>query len=119
MNRSGKWIAGAGIAVVLLGGASGAAFASGQVPAVPGLTADDSEDSREQDRPITGDALDKAKAAALAHTGGGRVTGTEVGDEEGYYEVEVTKDGREIDVHLDKNFTVLGDESDGTDDPEK
>ena len=32
--------------------------------------------------PITGSALDKATAAALDHTGGGTVTGTEVGDEE-------------------------------------
>jgi hypothetical protein len=34
------------------------------------------------DSPITGSALDHATAAALEHTGGGRVTGTEVGDEE-------------------------------------
>ena len=66
--------------------------------------------------PITGTALAKAKAAALAETGGGRVTGTEVGDEESYYEVEVTKaDGSQVDVQLDKSFAVVGSKDDGHD----
>lgn len=61
------------------------------------------------DRPITGPALEKAERAALRHTGDGQVIETEVGDEEGYYEVEVTlDDGRQVDVHLDRDFTVLG-----------
>ncbi len=64
--------------------------------------------SRDDDTPITGSALVRASAAALDFTGGGRVTGTEVGDEEGYYEVEVKRaDGSQIDVHLDRNFDVL------------
>ena len=63
--------------------------------------------------PITGSDLQKASAAALAHTGGGRVTDTEVGDEESYYEVEVTLDGRgQVDVQLDKSFNVVGSEGD-------
>jgi uncharacterized membrane protein YkoI len=63
--------------------------------------------------PITGPALDNATAAALEHTGGGRVTGTEVGDEESYYEVEVTLgDGRQVDVQLDKSFKVVSSEGD-------
>ena len=66
------------------------------------------------DKPIAGAALDRAKAAALAHTGEGRVTGTEVGDEESYYEVEVTlDDGGQVDVQLDKSFNVVGSEKDG------
>ena len=36
------------------------------------------------DEPITGEAYELATEAALDHTGGGRVTGTEVGDEESY-----------------------------------
>lgn len=69
--------------------------------------------------PITGAALEGASAAALAHTGEGRVTDTEVGDEEGYYEVEVSlDDGTEVDVHLDEDFNVLGTESDGVGDSE-
>jgi uncharacterized membrane protein YkoI len=62
--------------------------------------------------PITGQALERASAAALAHTGGGRVTGTEVGDEDSYYEVEVTLDnGGQVDVQLDETFTVVGSEN--------
>lgn len=59
--------------------------------------------------PITGDALTKATQAALAFTGGGTVTQTEVGDEESYYQVEVTlADGRQTDVNLDPEFHVVG-----------
>jgi uncharacterized membrane protein YkoI len=51
--------------------------------------------------------IEKAKNVALEQVNG-RVTGTEVGDEEGYYEVEVTRDdGSQVDVHLDKNFNVI------------
>ncbi len=65
------------------------------------------------DEPITGEAYDLATKAALEHTGGGRVTETEVGDEDSYYEVEVTlDDGRQIDVQLDEKFNVVGDEID-------
>jgi hypothetical protein len=63
--------------------------------------------------PITGDALIKASQAALAFTGGGTVTATEVGDEESLYEVEVTlPDGSQVDVQLDENFVVVGDKTD-------
>ena len=68
---------------------------------------------RDDETPIEGQALARATTAALAHTGEGRVTETEVSDEEGFYEVEVTlADGSQIDVHLDRSFGVLGDESD-------
>ncbi|MFN0008205.1 MAG: hypothetical protein ACKVXR_09880 [Planctomycetota bacterium] len=70
-------------------------------------------DDDETETPITGDALTRASEAALAHTGGGRVTGTEVGDEESYYEIEVTlDDGRQVDVQLDETFHVVGSEAD-------
>src|SRR5919205_2581449 len=56
----------------------------------------------------TGPGMEKAKSIALDHTNGGHVTGTELNDEEGYYEVEVTRDdGSQVDVHLDRNFNVL------------
>src|SRR4029453_5886766 len=56
----------------------------------------------------TGSNIDKAKSIALDHTNGGRVTGTEVGDEEGYYEVEVIKDdGSQVDLPLDRDFNIL------------
>jgi uncharacterized membrane protein YkoI len=91
------------VLAALVGG--GAAIASG------GGDDDGSE------RPITGSALDRASTAALDHTGGGRVSGSEVNDEEGAYEVEVTRsDGSQVDVHLDRGFNVLSDEADGSGD---
>src|SRR5215510_3228013 len=63
--------------------------------------------------PITGTELDKATAVALQETGGGRVTETEKGDEEGAYQVEVTlDDGTQVDVNLDSNFHVINAKSD-------
>ena len=97
---TGAGITAAGIAAAIAAGA-GVAGASG---------GDDTE------QPITGADLQRASQAALAHTGGGTVTETEVGDEESYYEVEVTLDGgQQIDVQLDRGFTVVGSESDGGD----
>ena len=61
------------------------------------------------DKAITGTALDQASAAALKATGGGKVTQTEVNDEESYYEVEVTRgDGSQVDVQLDRGFHLVG-----------
>lgn len=100
MERRQKVLA-AGAAVVVAGLAFGGL-------AMAGVADDD-----ETDTPITGADLDRASAAALEHTGGGRVTGTEVDDEESYYEVEVTlEDGSQVDVQLDESFAVVGDESD-------
>jgi uncharacterized membrane protein YkoI len=69
-----------------------------------------SEDMAERpDVPITGTDVDQASAVALDYLGVGRVTATEVGDEESYYEVEVTlDDGRQVDVQLDESFIVVG-----------
>ena len=86
----------AALAMLLLVGA-GVAYATG--------------DSGEQQ--ATGSDIEKAKNAALDYTDGGRVTGTEIGDEEGYYEVEVTRDdGSQVDVHLDRDFNVLSSPAD-------
>ena len=91
----------AGVAAVTLGG---------------GIAVGLSAATGDSDEPITGEAYDRAAAAALAATGGGRVTDTEIGDEEGFYEVEVTLgDGSQVDVHLDEKFTVLGTEADRDD----
>jgi hypothetical protein len=93
MQRTTRWIVGGVLAVAVIGGGTGIAIASG---------------AGDRETPITGPALTAASTAALRHTGGGRVTGTEVGDEEGDYEVEVTRaDGSQVDVHLDKDFNVL------------
>ena len=98
MNRRTKLMVAGAASLMLVGAGTGIAMAAG---------GDDSES------PITGAALDQASAAALDHTGEGRVTETEVGDEESYYEVEVTlDDGSQVDVQLDEQFNVVGDEAD-------
>lgn len=75
------------------------------------------EAETDDDMPITGDALDKATAAALAETGGGEVIETEIEDEEVPYEVEVLlEDGTVMEVELDSDFQVVSVEEDDIDD---
>jgi hypothetical protein len=65
------------------------------------------------EQPLTGSALERATEAALRHTGGGTVTETEVGDDRAAYSVEVRlEDGSQVEVNLDENFEVMGQESD-------
>jgi uncharacterized membrane protein YkoI len=67
----------------------------------------------DDDKPLTGSNLEKATAAALAHTGGGTVVETEVGDDGAAYGVEVRlDDGRVVEVNLDESFDVVGQEND-------
>lgn len=100
MNKRIGWLAGAAVAL--------AAAGIGGVAAASGPSDDDGSE-----RPISGSALERAKAAALDHAGGGTVTGTEVDDEESKYEVEVRTDGgKQVDVQLDENFRVVGQEGD-------
>jgi len=100
-TRSKAIAAGAAVLAVAAGGTGLAIAGSGD------------DDTGDSGAPITGGALDQAKAAALEHTGQGTVTETETGDEESYYEVEVTlDDGSQTDVQLDRDFQVVGSESD-------
>ena len=96
------------------------ALAAGGVAIATATGGGDDDDA--SDTPISGSALRSASDAALDHTGGGRVTETEVGDEESYDEVEVTRDdGSQVDVQLDRDFNVVGSEGDddsGPDDDE-
>ncbi|MFP5297727.1 MAG: hypothetical protein ACLGHL_01910 [Actinomycetota bacterium] len=92
-----------GLVVLVLGGGATLAIASND---------EGGRDDDATERPITGAALTEASEAALDFTGGGEVTDTEVGDEESYYEVEVTMpDGTQIDVQLDEDFKVVGSET--------
>ena len=101
-SRTKKGLIAAAVVAVL--GAGGAAVAVGT---------DEAGDDDATERAITGSALQRASDAALEHTGGGEVTETEVGDEESYYEVEVTRDdGSQVDVQLDRGFNVVGGEAD-------
>ena len=69
------------------------------------------------DEQLTGATLDRASKAALAKTGGGKVTGSERDTEHGAtYEIEVTKaDGSQVDVRLDDQFKVVAVEPDHED----
>jgi len=62
----------------------------------------------DQEKPVTGDAAAKAKAAAIKNVGSGTagdVTTDFTGDG---YEVTVTKaDGSTVEVHLDQSFNVM------------
>jgi hypothetical protein len=83
--------AGAVIAVLALG--AGVAIAGGG----------------DDDRQLTGTALEKATAAAIEHVGGGTVLDTEVGDDGAAYGVEVRRDdGSVVEVGLDADFHVIG-----------
>ena len=101
MGRRTKMVIGTAAVVAAAAVGTSAAVASGAV------------DDDATETPITGSDLRKASDAALEHTGEGRVTETEVGDEESKYEVEVTlDDGRQVDVQLDESFAVVGSEGD-------
>jgi hypothetical protein len=98
MRNRTRWIIVAVAATVAAGVGGGIAAASG---------------GADHNSPIVGPDRARAEAAALAYVGDGRVTETEVGDEESFYEVEVTlPDGRQIDVQLDENFNVVGSSTD-------
>ena len=100
MQTRTKWSVVGGAVVLLAAAGTGAGVATAR--------------SGDSDTPITGPALERASSVALEETGGGKVTGSEIGDEEGYYEIEVTRpDGTQVDVHLTRDFTVIGSESDG------
>ena len=62
----------------------------------------------------TGPGADRAKAAALAVTGGGTANQVERDNEDGAtWEVEVTKpNGATVDVRLDENYKLVATEGD-------
>jgi len=127
MNKKTMWISGAAIALVALLIGGGVAYA-----VTDGFDDDDddrstsenqqgssngSSDDRDDDdyyddndaddAPITDAERTSAENAALAEAGGGTVTDLERSDDQDHaWEVEVTLDGRDIDIELDEDFTV-------------
>jgi hypothetical protein len=100
---------------VIIGAGAIAAVAAGGA-AIAGAAGSGGGDNKGGDKAITGAALDKASAAALKSAGPGKVTGTEAGDEESHYQVEVTRpDGSQVDVQLDRGFNVVGSKADRED----
>ncbi len=103
MNKRTKWMVGAGLAVAVVLGGAGTVLAG---------NADD-------DAQLTGDARDRAVAAAKAHVGEGEVTDTELGDDGAAYGVEILKaDGAQVEVNLDRDFKVIGTEADDDSGPD-
>ena len=91
-----RWIAGGAIALAIVGAGTGFAIAAGG-----------------DDRPLTGSDLEKATAAALAHTGDGTVVEAETGEGGSAYGVEIRRaDGTVVEVALDARFRVIGTERD-------
>lgn len=96
MTKKTRLIVGAVAAVAVIGAASGFAIAASG-----------------DEEPLRGNAYDRATAAALEHVGEGTVTETEAGDGGSAYEVEVRRaDGSQVEVQLDENFKVIGQEGD-------
>jgi uncharacterized membrane protein YkoI len=99
MQRKTKWIAGGALAGALIIAGIGTGTAQ--------------QGSTDDDQPLTGETYDRATAAALEHTKGGTVTDTEHGDDGATYGVEVLlEDGRQVEVNLDQNYKVTGQEAD-------
>jgi hypothetical protein len=97
MNRR-NWIAGGALAACIV---------------VAGSTIAVANRGKGTDHPLSGNALDRAAAAALAHTGGGTVVESDVGDAGVNYSVEVRlDDGSSVEVRLDQNFNVIGSQHD-------
>jgi len=78
-------------------------------PGLQKMPAPGSASHEDHERAVTGDAADKAKAAAVKAVGGGTagdVTTDYLGNG---YEVAVTKsEGSKLDIHLDSSFDVMG-----------
>jgi uncharacterized membrane protein YkoI len=108
MNKktiSRKFLLGGVGAVALIAIAAGGGYA---------LTA---ADEAGDDQPIPAADREQAEQAALAETGGGTVTDSELDDEQSKYEIEVTlDDGTQVDVQLDEDFGVVSSETDGPED---
>jgi uncharacterized membrane protein YkoI len=110
MRRSTRILLGLAAATGIGLGSYGVASATSAGP-----TGDDDGpgETNDSDTPLSGGTLDQAVAAALAHTGGGEVTDTEVGDDGAAYGVEIRlPDGSQVEVNLDESFTVIGSEAD-------
>jgi uncharacterized membrane protein YkoI len=93
-----RWVVTGAVAVALIGGGTAIAVATG---------------AGDEDTPLTGSNLTRATAAALEHTGGGTVIESEIGDDGAAYGVEIRRDdGSVVEVSLDRQFNVIGQESD-------
>ena len=97
MNHKTRWTVVAVVATAAVASGVGIAVAS----------------SGGSDGVLSGATRERAVQAALDHTGGGTAVQAENGDAGNAYEVEVRLDnGQVVDVSLDTNFNVTGQEQD-------
>ena len=114
INSKRTLIVSGAVGLAIAGAGISQAIGSGDKSASAGDPADGSATDRGESSSIAGPDLARASKAALRYTGGGTVTDTELRDEEGYYEIEVGKEGGgQVDVHLDRNFNLIDSSSDG------
>ena len=72
----------------------------------PNLPAHGTARHEDAEKPVTGAAAEKAKAAAVKSLGGGTAGTVTTNYTGGGYEVDVTKNGTTTEVHLDSSFNV-------------
>ena len=83
-------------------------------PALRGMPAPGTAAHESHEKTVTGEAVDKAKAAAVKAVGGGTAGDVTTDYFGNGYEVTVTKsDGSKVEIHLDSTFDVMGPPSGG------
>ena len=109
-----RWLLAAALGLALVAAGVGVGIASS-----PSDRSNEAEsEGIDTDEPITGSDAERAAAAALEYTDaayatGGEVTEVEAGDGGAAFGVEVRlPDGRQVEVHVDADFTIAGDELD-------
>ncbi len=110
--RNVRWLLAATLGIALVAAGVGVGIASS-----PTEEPNEAEaEGIDTDEPVTGSDADRAAAAALeyadgAYATGGEVTEVEAGDDGAAFGVEVRlPDGRQVEVHVDADFIVAGDE---------
>jgi hypothetical protein len=78
-------------------------------PALRDMPAPGTAAHEDHEKAVTGEAADKAKAAAVKAAGGGTAGDVTTNYFGNGYEVTVTQsDGSKVEIHLDSSFAVMG-----------
>jgi len=119
-NVRSMLVTGAAVAAAAVGGAAIANAASNSStssstgatntqapPAFQNMPAHGSAAHEDAEKPVTGDAATKARAAAVKTAGGGTATEVTTDFTNTGYEVTVKKsDGKTVEIHMDKSYNV-------------
>jgi hypothetical protein len=98
VQRKTRWFLGGAVATAVIAAGAGTGLAAA---------------TDDNDQPLSGTTRDRAVAAAFDAVGRGEVADTEVGDDNASYSVEVRlRDGRQVEVDLNRDFRVVGQETD-------